>query len=135
MTESVEHIVRKFYESIWNSKQFDIAHEILHPELIFRGSLGAEINGVEGFLGYVRDVHGALSNYTCTINTLISDADNVAAKMTFSGTHTGVLLGIEPTGRRVVWDGAAFFSLRAGKVERIWVLGDVDSIKQQIEIE
>ncbi len=80
MTESVEHIVRKFYEAIWNSKQFDIAHEIPHPELIFRGSLGAEINGVEGFLGYVRDVHSYLSNYTCTINTLISDADNVADK-------------------------------------------------------
>ncbi len=44
--------------------------------------------------------------------------------MTWSGTHRGKLLDAEPTGKGVVYVGAAIFHLRVGRIEDGWVLGD-----------
>ena len=132
MSHNIQSLIRRFYNEIWNSKEFDVAEEILQPDLSFRGSLGAEIVGIERFLGYVDGVHGSLSNYNCEIHSIINDEGRAAARLVFSGTHTGVFLGIEPTGRQITWDGAAFFTVRDDKIGTIWVLGDVDVIKQQL---
>jgi predicted ester cyclase len=52
--------------------------------------------------------------------------------MTFAGVHRGELLGYQPTGRRVAWAGAAFFTFENGLVSDCWVLGDVDALKRQL---
>ena len=44
--------------------------------------------------------------------------------MTWSGTHLGRLLDVEPTGGRVEYVGAAIFRLADGKIEDGWVVGD-----------
>ncbi len=44
--------------------------------------------------------------------------------MTWSGTHRGKVLDVEPTGKRVVYVGAAIFHLRDGRIEDGWVVGD-----------
>jgi GNAT superfamily N-acetyltransferase len=52
--------------------------------------------------------------------------------MCFSGIHRGLLLGHSPTGKRVSWAGAALFHAKNGKLESLWVLGDLDSLRRQL---
>jgi hypothetical protein len=52
--------------------------------------------------------------------------------MCFSGIHRGLLLGQPPTGKRVSWAGAALFHARGGKLESLWVLGDLESLRRQL---
>ena len=54
------------------------------------------------------------------------------AKMKFSGTHVGPLLGQPPTHKHVFWFGSALFTIREGKIEELWVLGDVQGLLSQI---
>ncbi len=43
------------------------------------------------------------------------------------------LYGIAPTGRAIRYGGAAFFTTADGKVREGWVLGDVASLRRQLE--
>ena len=63
---------------------------------------------------------------------LIATDDRAAARMRFTGTHRGPLLGIPATGRTFTYTGAAFFTSASGLITDIWVIGDVDALRQQL---
>jgi len=127
-----ERLVRRFYDDVWNARDESAARAILASEFRFRGSLGAEKNGPDGFIEYMGAVHDALFGYTCIIDDLICSNTRAAARMTFTGLHQGSFLGTPPTGRKISWSGAAFFSFEQDKIVELWVLGDIDSIKAQL---
>ena len=62
----------------------------------------------------------------------IAEPPRVFARMTFRGIHRGLLLGHPPTGRQVTWSGAALFAFADGKVVDLWVLGDLNSLEDQL---
>lgn len=51
-------------------------------------------------------------------------SNRVATRMTYSGTHSGKLRDIEPTGARVEYVGADFFTVTGGLIQDAWVVGD-----------
>ena len=132
MTVTATALVERFYDVVWNKADERAAREILDPNFIFRASLGPELRGPDGFIAYLRSVHAALQNFTCTIEDLIATDDRAAAKMRFTGTHRARFFGIEATGRPITWNGAAFFTARGGRISALWVLGDVEAIMRQL---
>jgi predicted ester cyclase len=96
------------------------------------GSLGAERRGPDECIDYMRSIHAALANFTCAIDDLIAIDRRAAARMTFSGVHRGRLFSVEATGREIRRPGAAFFTTDGRQITTLWVLGDVDSVKQQL---
>ncbi|HEX8829193.1 MAG TPA: ester cyclase, partial [Xanthobacteraceae bacterium] len=101
----------------------------------FRGSLGPELQGPDGFIAYMRSVHAALEGFTCQIEEIIAADDRVAARMSFHGRHRARLFGVAPTGRDIRWSGAAFFKTRGNMITSLWVLGDVEGLRRQLEPE
>ena len=132
MTTSPKALVERFYFEVWNRADEQAAREILHPDFRFRASLGPARRGPDGFIDYMRAIHAALANYTCTIDDLIVTESRAAARMTFKGLHRGRFFEVQPTGREIRWGGAAFFTTDGKQILEIWVLGDVDCIKQQL---
>jgi len=108
------------------------AREILSADFRFRGSLGQEKRGLEGFIDYMRSVHQALGDYRCIIDDLIVSSDRAAAQMTFTGVHKDMFFGVPATGRQITWAGAAFFTMEADRISELWVLGDLDALKSQL---
>jgi len=39
---------------------------------------------------------------------------------------------VEATGRVITWAGGAFFTTDGERITELWVLGDIDSVKQQL---
>ena len=125
-------LVEAFYFEVWNRADEDRAREILADSFRFRGSLGAERVGPDGFIAYMRDVHRALGDYRCIIDELVADGDRAAARMRFTGKHRAEFLGVAATGRQITWAGAAFFRFERGRISNVWVLGDVDELRRQM---
>ena len=48
-----------------------------------------------------------------------------AARLEYAGTHTGPLLGLDATGRRFSYAGAAFLTASTDHLTEAWVLGDL----------
>jgi steroid delta-isomerase-like uncharacterized protein len=125
-------LIERFYHVVWNEADEGAARQILHPDFVFRASLGPELRGPDGFIAYLRSVHAALENFVCTIEELIESEERAVARMLFRGIHRGEFFGVAPTGRDVAWSGAAFFKIKDGLIAELWVLGDVDALKRQL---
>jgi predicted ester cyclase len=132
MITSPKTLVERFYLEVWNRADERLAREILHSDLRFRSSLGVQRHGPDGFIDYMRSIHGALAEYTCIIEDLIETETRAAARMMFKGLHRGRFFEVQPTGREIRWAGAAFFTTDGNQIVEVWVLGDVDCIKQQL---
>jgi steroid delta-isomerase-like uncharacterized protein len=89
-------------------------------------------HGTDGFkhvIEWVRDI-GPDTHYG--IDDIISEGDKVAVRMTMSGTHTGTLKGIPPTGKRFSVDYVHWFRLAEGKVAELWAVRDDLTRLQQL---
>ena len=125
-------LVRRFYDEVWNRQDEAVARAILHADFRFRGSLGPELRGVDGFIDYLRATHRALGSYTCIVDDLVATTDRAAARMRFRGIHRARFFGVEATGREIIWAGAAFFTSDGNQIVTLWVLGDLDGVKRQL---
>ena len=129
---NTRELVEAFYFEVWNRADETRAREVLADAFRFRGSLGAERTGPEGFIAYMRDVHRALADYRCVIEDLVTDESRAAARMRFTGRHRAEFLGFPPTGRQITWAGAAFFTREDGRITDLWVLGDLVELRRQL---
>jgi steroid delta-isomerase-like uncharacterized protein len=125
-------LVERFYHIVWNKSDEAEARKILSPDFRFRASLGPELRGPGGFTAYLRSVHAALENFTCTIEDMIVTDNRAAARMSFHGVHRAKLFGVEATGREIRWNGAAFFKTSGETITELWVLGDVEAVRRQL---
>jgi len=132
MPASPALLVERFYFEVWNRADEAVARALLHPQFIFRASLGPQRQGPDGFIEYMRSIHAALADYTCVIDDLIATDNRAAARMTFKGVHRGRFFDVEPTGREIRWAGGAFFTTDGDQIVELWVLGDIDQVKQQL---
>ncbi len=106
----------------------------MREDFTFRGSLGAERRGHDGFAEYVRTVRGALGDYRCDILDLVCEDPRAFARMRSSGIHPAKFLGHTPSGKRVEWTGAALFTAGDdGRPADLWVLGDIHGLLRQLE--
>lgn len=133
MALTAAELVERFYHRVWNEADETEARTILARDFRFRGSLGPELRGQDGFIAYMRAVRDALGGFTCRIEEMIAAADHAAARMTFHGRHRGPFFGIGPSGQEIRWSGAAFFKIRDDKIVELWVLGDIEGIRRQLE--
>ena len=130
---NTHELVEAFYFEVWNRADETRAREVLGDSFRFRGSLGMERTGAEGFIAYMRDVHRALADYRCVIEDLVTDESRAAARMRFTGRHRAEFLGFPPTGRQITWAGAAFFTCEDGRITDLWVLGDLVELRRQLK--
>jgi steroid delta-isomerase-like uncharacterized protein len=129
---SNKRLVRRYYEELWNQWCLDLVDQIISPDFTFRGSIGLEAQGIEGFLAYVATIRTAFPDFHNTVEGLVAEGDQVAARLTYQGTHRGRLLGITPTARPVSYAGMALFQVAGGRLTRGWVLGDTLGLLRQL---
>ena len=125
--------VEAFYDRVWNRGDKAAIPELIHDDFTFRGSLGPTMTGHAAFSTYVDGVTEALADYRCTILDVVSEGERAFARMRFEGIHRAQFLGFAPTGRRVAWAGAALFTLKSDKIVDLWVLGDLQGLREQLQ--
>jgi predicted ester cyclase len=130
---STESLVRAFYEDLWNRWDDGLVDSLLSASFEFRGSLGTSTTGRDGWRSYRDTVRAGSSDFHNSVVTLVCEGPSAAARLRYSGTHTGPLLGLPATGRRFEYAGAAFFTISGGLLASAWVLGDLAGLRGQLE--
>jgi predicted ester cyclase len=77
-------------------------------------------------------VRAAFPDWHNRVDDLIAEGDRVAARLTWTGTHRGELMGVAATGRRVTYGGVGLFRLRDARIEDAWVVGDTQQLWRSI---
>jgi predicted ester cyclase len=85
-----------------------------------------------GFKGLHESLHAGLSDFSVTIEKMLSDGDLVAVHYRMRGTHTGGLMGVEPTGKTIDITGTGIYRCHDGKLAEAWVNPDMLGMLQQL---
>jgi steroid delta-isomerase-like uncharacterized protein len=129
-----EAVVRAFYADLWERADYARLPAIMHEDATFQGTFGQVMRGLEAFGAYVRSVRDAFGEYRCEVRDLLVDGERVAARIGFSGTHdAGPFLEYPPSGRVLAWEGVGFFTLEAGRIRHLWVMGDMLGLMAQLQ--
>jgi predicted ester cyclase len=123
--------VRRFYDDAWNRWDDDAVDDLLAEDFRFRGSLGQETQGRSEWRGYRDLVRRAVPDFHNEIVDLVTSPGRAAARLRFSGHHSGVLLGHQGRGDHIAYGGAAFFHCAGGRLTSAWILGDLDALRRQ----
>ncbi len=127
-----KRLVETFFNVMWNRFDDATMREILSSEIDFRGSIGLHVTGHDGFAGYMRTIRDAFPDFHNAIDDIVATDDRAVARLTYTGTHKGPLLGHPATGQRIEYAGVAMFTMVGGKIAKVWVLGDRMALMQQI---
>ena len=137
---SAEHnkaIVRQFIEELWNNRNLDIADKIFAADCVTHQlRSGAEVatapRSPELVKKHVTEWLIGFPDLRFTIEHMIAEAEQVAARTVMHGTHTGVWLGVAPTGKQVTIRMTTVHRIANGKIAEDWVLLDSLGFFQQL---
>ena len=129
---SIGILIQRFYGELWNRWNDSAVEDTLSPGFTFRGSLGQETSDRQGWRRYRDLVHEGSADFHNEIVELVCDGGRAAARLRFTGTHTGPLLGLSATQRRFGYAGAAFFAADERWLTSAWVLGDLEALRHQL---
>jgi steroid delta-isomerase-like uncharacterized protein len=125
-------LIRRYYSELWNEWSPAALEELISPAIVFRGSIGTTVRGIEEFKQYVNRIRAAFPDFHNRIDELIGEGDKVVARLTYMGSHRGELFSFPGTGRKINYQGVGIFQFREGKIVSGFVLGDTESLKRQI---
>jgi predicted ester cyclase len=129
---NTRHLIHRFYDDAWNRWNDTTPDEILAEDFTFRGSLGDEVLGRDGWRSYRDKIRAAVPDFHNEVVDLVVAGERAAARLYYSGHQRGELLGTQGTGNWIEYAGAAFFTARVGFLTEAWVLGDLDTLRRQL---
>lgn len=131
-SEDNRRLVETFFNVMWNTWDDATMRAILDPAIDFRGSIGLQVTGHDGFAGYMRVIRDAFPDFHNRIDEIVATDDRAVARLTYTGTHEGPLFDHPATGNRIEYAGVAMFTMAGGRITKVWVLGDRLTLLEQI---
>lgn len=110
-----EAVIRRFYEELFNQRREAVAQEIISPAYMDYGH-SPPGRGPEGALDDFHGVMAVSNDAHFDIECMVAAGDTVAVRWTGQMTHTGPIMGVEPTGKRLALSGMSFYRLADGKI-------------------
>jgi steroid delta-isomerase-like uncharacterized protein len=123
-TEDNKAVVLRLIEEVYNEDNLDVIDELMAPDIFDHAAVPEHQHGIAGFRHVMEWVRTFSSDVHYDIADIIAEGDKVAVRMTQSGTHTGTVRGIAPTGKRFSVDYVHWFRLTDGKVAVMWAVRD-----------
>ena len=133
-TEENRALVRRWYaESLATEDMDGKIDEFYAPEIVGH-SPPMEIEGIEAFKAAAKGFKAALSDVENTLEDVIAERDKVVVRRMLRATHSGELMGIAATGKRVGFSSTAIFRISQGKFVEVWEHWDALGFFQQLGV-
>ena len=113
-----EEIVRQFFKEGYERRNYDAVMTCLSENYIDHSPAGARGNAQA--VEILRIVASQLSDLTVELLDVFADGDMVASRVRYEGVHTGVMMGIPATGKRISFEALENFRIADGKIVESW---------------
>ena len=131
-TEENKAIARRWNEGVWNKGNLAAIDELFATDFVFNYPPPGATPDREGYKQFVTRNFATWADIRCTIEDMVAERDKVAVRWTWSGTHTGELMGIAPTGKQVTMTGISIMHIVGGKIAKEWTEMDILGVLQQL---
>jgi steroid delta-isomerase-like uncharacterized protein len=133
-TETNKATVRRMIEQVWNEHRLDLIEEFFSEDVILHSAGYPPSSGLEATRAATAIGLKAFPDQQLNIEGEIAEGDTVAARWTATGTHTGELMGIPPTGKQFTQAGMTFYRLANAKIVEAWFVADILGQMQQLGV-
>jgi predicted ester cyclase len=117
-------------EEAWNQGRLETIDELVDPRYV-RHTFFGDIHGPEGFKERISSMRAAVSALHVQIHEIVTTGSSGFCRYTFTGRHTGELLGNPPTGNNIEFDGAVIVHYADGKLIEEWEYVDTARVLSQ----
>lgn len=119
---------------MWNTGDLSRFDEVYDSNYVNHDPSQPDIVDCEGLKALIAEVRKGLPDFKSVTEHLIVENDKAASRSVITGTHTGPLWGIPPTGKKVTFTSMAMTRIEHGKVVETWWNSDNLGLLQQIGV-
>jgi predicted ester cyclase len=107
-------VVERFVEEVMNAGNLDAADELIDSDHVNHDPTAPEVvRGPEGVKELISMYRAAFPDIRFHTGEIFADGEGrVAHRWTFTGTHEGEMMGVEPTGEKVEVSGVEINHVR-----------------------
>ena len=131
--ESAQAALAKFAEAV-NTGKFDLFDEVVAPNCVDHDPADGQVPGPLGYRMFFSGLRTAFPDMSVTPETVVQDEDTIAFAYTLTGTHTGPLGKIPPTGKKIKIRGMQISKFKDGKMVERWGSSDEKTLLRQIGV-
>ncbi len=113
--EQLVDIARKLTDKVWNEGNVDAIDEYFDDDVTINTPM-AKFQGKQGFKNFLGMYREGFPDLKVEQHKYYSNGNQTALEWTFTGTHNGPMLGIEPTGNSVRVNGVTISKYENDKV-------------------
>lgn len=115
-TAENKELVRRFYEDVVNTGTATHMDRFIAPDCVETDGLVRVASGIDGMIAHVQGVRAVYPDLHLTVERQIAEGEWVATLVTARGTHRGAWLGMQPTGRQLVFTAVNVDRVVAGRI-------------------
>ena len=118
--EENKAIVRRFIEA-YNKRNLDSLDEFVAPDYVDHTN---QLRGLESLKQIISMGIQGVPDWHETIEDIIAEGDKVWIRLAYTGTHTGELFGLPPTGNKIIATAVDIYRIVNGKLAEYWNVTD-----------
>lgn len=116
MSERNIRIVRDLIDQFFNAHDPDAADRFLTEDFWWTGGSVRTTEGRAAYKEVMPHFWAGLPDAHATEEDIFDGGDAVVARFTVTGTHEGLLWGMPPSGKQVIWQAVMIYKFRGDKV-------------------
>jgi predicted ester cyclase len=125
-------LIRRMHDVLADTRDPGRVDEFFAPRFVSHSmppGLPPDREGVKQFLSGLLE---GLPDLKIDLDLVMVEADLVTVRSTMRGTHTGSLMGVPASGRRVAVDGIDIMRVEDGRIVEHWGLTDTVGLLHQV---
>ncbi|HEY7912256.1 MAG TPA: ester cyclase [Blastocatellia bacterium] len=118
-------LVQRWVQQVFNKKEWKEVEDIKDPVSYHsHNPFPGTTPNLNGFKSAFSQVLTAFPDFSFTIDEVVAKGDVVVVRGTWTGTHKGVYMGVQPTGKQVSVSRIDMLRVSGGKIVEHWGFGD-----------
>ena len=131
--EANKEIVRRFNKEVIEQCNRDSFNQLMDSEFINR-TAPPNSNDSSGMWNTFSNIlKTSFPDLTVEIYDQVAEGDKVTTRKAITGTHNGVLMGIEPTGKQIKIDVIDIVRLKDGKYLEHWGINTLQTVISELK--
>ncbi len=135
MSEQGQALVRRFFDEVCNKRQLGVADQLFAAGHVYHDPsdpwVGSGPGGMKDLIGLY---HRTVGDARWVVHAVYDAGDVIVTRWSGQGVHTGELMGIAPTHKKVSVDGIWMHRVADGKIAESWNVWDTLGLLQQLGV-
>ncbi len=125
-------LVERLHAELFATEDLATLDRFFAPDVVSHDMPPGFPQGIEGVRLFFEAFREGMPDVRVRVDEIVAEDDRAAVATTIEGTHTGTLMGVEPTGRRISVRGIDMVRVADGRIVEHRGLTDTVGLLRQL---